>query len=493
VSASLRLRAVSTVLAFFALAGCAASPCADRPPVRVQLLLVNDVYQLDPVAGRGGLARMATLVRTLRRETPNTLFVLGGDTLSPSVFSTLFQGRQMIEAWNLLGLDAAVFGNHEFDFGPATLRQRMAESRFPWLGANVLDPVTRRPWEGAQAALLREWRGVRVGVVGVTMARAALMSNPGPTVVFEPAPEGAERALADLGRLDLRVALTHLELEQDRGLARAVSLDVILGGHDHMPMVETEGRTLIIKAGSDAINVGQVEYELGCGADIPSRRHRLIPVDAGIAEAPDVAAFVAGYHAQANPRLDRPVAELRAPLDTREIVVRREAAPVGRFIAEVMRGRMGAEVALINAGAIRSNRVMPAGPLSLRDVVALLPFGNTVALLEVDGAVLQASLEHSVEGLPRPAGRFLQTAGLDYVLDASRPPGRRILSVSVGGHPLEPARRYRVAVPDFVARGGDGYSALAASRTLVSGEEGPGLMEIVADALERGTAVTADQ
>jgi 5'-nucleotidase len=399
----------------------------------------------------------------------------------------------MIEAWNALGLDAAVFGNHEFDFGPAVLRQRMGESRFPWLGANVLDPVTRRPWGGAQAALLREWSGVRVGVVGVTMPRAALTSNPGPTIVFEPAPAGAERALADLGSLDLRVALTHLELEQDRALARAVSLDVILGGHDHIPMVETEGRTLIIKAGADAINVGQVQYELGCGADISSRRQRLIPVDAGAAEAPDVAAFVAGYHAQANPRLDRPVTELRAPLDTREIVVRREVAPVGRFIAEVMRRRMGAEVALINAGAIRSNRVILPGPLSLRDVVALLPFGNTVVLLEVDGAVLQGSLEHSVEALPRPAGRFLQTAGLDYVLDASRPAGSRILSISVEGNPLEPARRYRVAVPDFVARGGDGYSDLAASRTLVSGEEGPGLLEIVADALERGTPVTADR
>jgi 5'-nucleotidase len=369
----------------------------------------------------------------------------------------------------------------------------MAESRFPWLGANVLDPDTRRPWSGAQPALLREWSGMRVGLVGVTMPRAALMSNPGPTIVFEPAPKGAERALADLGSLDLRVALTHLELEQDRVLARAVSLDVILGGHDHIPMVETEGRTLIIKAGADAINVGQVEYELSCGADIPSRRHRLIPVDAGTAEAADVVAFVAGYHAQANPRLDRPVTELRAPLDTREIVVRREAAPVGRFIAEVMRRRMGAEVALINAGAIRSNRVIPAGPLSLRDVVALLPFGNTVALLEVDGATLQASLEHSVEGLPRPAGRFLQTAGLDYVLDAGRPVGSRILSVSLEGTPLEAARRYRVAVPDFVARGGDGYAALAASRTLVSGEEGPGLMEIVAEALERGTPVMADR
>ncbi len=485
---SLCSRVVPVFVALLALAGCAASPCKDRPPVRIQLLLVNDVYQLDAVAGRGGLGRVATLVRALRRETSHTLFALGGDTLSPSVLSTLFHGRQMIEAWNALGLDAAVFGNHEFDFGPAVLRQRMGESRFPWLGANVLDPATHRSWGGAQTGLVREWSGVRVGVVGVTMPRAALSSNPGPGIVFEPPEAGAARAFAELGTVDLRVAVTHLELEQDRVLARAVSLDVVLGGHDHTPMVETEGRTLIIKAGADAINVGQVEYELGCGAELLGRRHRLIPVDAGIAEAPDVAALVAGYHAQANPRLDRPVTELRSALDSREIVVRREAAPIGRFIAEAMRRRMGAEVALINAGAIRSNRVIPAGPLSLRDVVALLPFGNTVALLEMDGAALQTSLERSVEALPRPAGRFLQTAGLDYVLDAGRPAGRRILSVSVRGNPLDPARPYRVAVPDFLARGGDGYSALAASRTLVSGEEGPGLIEIIVDALEEGTS-----
>jgi 5'-nucleotidase len=449
---------------------------------------VNDVYQLDAVAERGGLARVATLVRGLRRETPDTLFVLGGDTLSPSIFSTLFQGRQMIEAWNALGLDAAVFGNHEFDFGPAALRQRMGESRFPWLGANVLDPATRRPWASARAGLVREWSGVRVGVVGVTLPRAALSSNPGPGIVFEPPREAAARALAELGLLDLRVAVTHLELEEDRLLARAVSLDVILGGHDHIPMVETEGRTLIIKAGADAINMGQVQYEVSCGAELLGRRHRLIPVDATIAEAPDVAALVARYHTQANPRLDRPVTELRSALDSREIVIRRETAPVGRFVAEAMRRHMVADVALINAGAFRSNRVIPPGPLSLRDMVALLPFGNTVALLEVDGATLQASLERSVDALPQPAGRFLQTSGLDYALDAGRPPGRRILAVSVGGNPLDPARHYRVAVPDFLARGGDGYTALAASRTLVSGEDGPGLIEILIDALEGGTS-----
>jgi len=456
--------------------------------VRVQFLLVNDVYQLDPVDGRGGLARVATLVRGLRRETPQTLFVLAGDTLSPSLLSTLFQGRQMIEAWNALGLDAAVFGNHEFDFGPEVLRRRMRESRFPWLGANVVEPGTRHVWGGAQAALVREWSGVRVGMVGLTLPRTARSSNPGSGMAFEAPAEPARRALDGLGVLDLRVALTHLELAQDRALAGAVPIDVILGGHDHGPMVETEGRTLIVKAGADAAHVGQVEYELGCGARLLGRRARLIPVEAGIAEAPDVAALVARYHAQADPQLDRPVAVLRAALDGRDGVVRREPAPVGRFVAEVMRGRVGADVALINGGAIRGNRVIPPGPLSRRDVVAMLPFGNTVALLEMDGGALRAILERSVEALPQPAGRFLQTAGLDYAVDAARPPGSRVLTVSVGGAPLDPVRRYRVAVPDFLARGGDGYTQLAEVRTLLSGEEGPGLIEIVVEALERGAS-----
>lgn len=477
------------LFALLLLAGCAASPpCSERPPVRIQLLLVNDVYQLEAVNDRGGLARVATLVRGLRRETPHTLFVLAGDTLSPSVLSALFQGQQMIEALNALGLDAAVFGNHEFDFGPEVLRRRMSESRFPWLAANVVEPGTRRPWGGAEAGLVREWSGVRVGVVGVTLPRAARSSNPGPGIAFESPVEPAQQAFAELGALDLRVALTHLELAQDRALAAAMPIDVILGGHDHAPMIETEGRTLIVKAGADAMNVGQVGYEVGCAAEILGRRYRLIPVDAGVGEAPDVAALVARYRAMANPRLDRTVAVLRHELDGRELVVRREQAPVGRFVAEAMRIRMRADVALLNGGSIRGNRVIPAGPLSLRDVAALLPFGNTVALLDVDGAALQATLEHSVEALPQPAGRFLQTAGIDYAVDPARAPGSRISAIFVGGRPLDPAGRYRVAMPDFLARGGDGFSAFAAARVLVSGEEGPGLVEVVAEALGQGAS-----
>jgi len=280
----------------------------------VQLLLVNDVYLLEPRAdGTGGLARVATLVRGLRREQPNTLFVLAGDTLSPSLLSTLFRGRQMVEAWNLLGVDAATFGNHEFDWGPAVLRERMQESRFAWISANVLDRQSHRPFGGAGPWLRRDFGAVRVGMVGLTLPETQYTSNPGPDVSFETPVPAARAAFEAMGPVDVRVALTHLELRGDRALADAVPLHVILGGHDHDPMVVEQGGALILKAGSDGMNVGQVELELACGA-VLARRHRLIPVTASIAEAPDVQRFVERYAALTERELDRPVFVAVAPL-----------------------------------------------------------------------------------------------------------------------------------------------------------------------------------
>ena len=105
--------------------------------------------------------------------------VLGGDTLSPSVASTLLQGRHMIAGLNALGLDLATFGNHEFDFGPTVLAERMRESKFAWLSANVLDRSDGRPFGGAQREVMLTLAGVRVGVFGLTTRRGREELQPG--------------------------------------------------------------------------------------------------------------------------------------------------------------------------------------------------------------------------------------------------------------------------------------------------------------------------
>jgi 2',3'-cyclic-nucleotide 2'-phosphodiesterase (5'-nucleotidase family) len=479
---------VGCILALVVCAGCAAAPCERRPPARLQLLSVNDVYRLDPDAeGRGGLARVATLVRGLKRENPDTLFALAGDTISPSLLSSLLRGRQMIEAWNALGLDAATFGNHEFDFGPDLLRERVSESRFPWLSANVFELPGGRPAAGARRWLTRELGGLRVGLVGLTTPGTARTSNAGPGIQFEGVEGAARAAFADMGPVDVRVALTHLRLSQDRSLAAALPLHAILGGHDHDPMIVDQGPTVIIKAGADAVNVGQVEYELGCGGKVVQRRQRLIPVDASIAAAPDVTELVARYAALVERELDARIGQTSVPLDAREAVIRREETALGHYLAEAMRERVSAEVGLLNSGAVRGNRLIPVGPLTRRDFHEMLPFNNTVVLLELTGAVLAQALERSVDALPRPSGHFLQTAGLTFSVDVAQPAGQRVSEIRVQGRPLDAARRYRVAVPDYLGRGQDGYTMLAASaRVLLPPEDGPGLIDTVFQALAKG-------
>src|ERR1700694_4302712 len=149
--------------------------------VRVTLLQVNDVYQFAPVDGgtRGGLARVLTLRKQIMSESPHTLFLLAGDTISPSVESNTYQGKQMIDAWNSSGLDYATFGNHEFDFGPDVLRARVRESHFKWLAANVIDKKTGTTFADTPEVVVREFEGVKVAIFGIVLQETSQTSRPG--------------------------------------------------------------------------------------------------------------------------------------------------------------------------------------------------------------------------------------------------------------------------------------------------------------------------
>src|SRR2546428_6671819 len=176
-------RAALCIVVAVVLGACAAlgERSTDPDLVRLTLLQINDHYVLEPVDGgrRGGMARLATLVREVRRENPNPLFVLAGATLSPSVESTFLQGAQMIAALNAIGLDLATFGNHEFDFGPSVLAERMKESKFRWLSANVVARRSSLPFGGASTDVLLTLGGARVGFFGLTTAETAQTSRPG--------------------------------------------------------------------------------------------------------------------------------------------------------------------------------------------------------------------------------------------------------------------------------------------------------------------------
>jgi 5'-nucleotidase len=166
---------VLIIVVFFA----SASPQKTDCNVRVTLLQVNDVYQFAPVdqKTKGGLARLLTLKKSIQQQNPNTLLLLSGDTISPSVESITYKGAQMIDAWNAIGLDYSTFGNHEFDFGPEVLLERIKESKFGWIAANVIDTRTGQPFGGVEPFVIREFGGVKVGIFGLVLPETKTTLN----------------------------------------------------------------------------------------------------------------------------------------------------------------------------------------------------------------------------------------------------------------------------------------------------------------------------
>src|SRR5712692_2497657 len=262
--------------------------------VRVTLLQLNDVYQFAPVDGgtRGGLARVLTLRKQIMAESPHALYLLAGDTISPSVESNTYHGSQMIDAWNASGLDYATFGNHEFDFGPDVLRERMRESHFKWLAANVVDKKTRKPFGDTPEFVIREFEGVKIGIFGIVLQETLLTSRPGPDVEIRDPCETAAQLVPKIHAAGAQVvvALTHQTLADDKKFARCSGVEVIVGGHEHTLLESMSGHAPIFKMTADARELGRIDLNITKSTGkLESIDWQVIPVTDQVQEDADFA------------------------------------------------------------------------------------------------------------------------------------------------------------------------------------------------------------
>jgi 5'-nucleotidase len=473
----------------------------------ITILQLNDVYQIAPVdrGKRGGLARIGTLQKKIRAGAPNTLFLLSGDFISPSVASRLFKGKQMIAALNSAGLDIATLGNHEFDFGPAVLRERMKESRFAYTIANVFDKKTGKPFGGASRYIIRELGGARVAIFGLLLTETASMSAPGPDVRFEDPLAVARQLSLKLRQegADIIIALTHLPMRDDKRIAAEADVDLIIGGHEHELLESLAGRTLITKMGSDARNLGRIDLNLThsrSAGNLRAGAHRgrvlrlpryklesldiqAIPVTDAIADDPDVAAVVGEYEKQLNASLGEVIGKTSVALDARASVIRRGESNLGNFLADVYKRALGADSALVNSGGIRSDATYGPGDLTKKDILSILPFENTLVKVRLSGAHLKRVLENGVSVAGEEDGRFPQVSGISFTYDGRLPVGSRVTGIEVAGRPMELERSYTIAVNAYILGGGDGYD-FKGGEVLITPENGPVEPDVVMEAIK---------
>jgi 5'-nucleotidase/UDP-sugar diphosphatase len=438
---------------------------------RITFLHLNDVYEISPHDGRGGFAPLKTQLDIERAKGPS-LTILSGDFISPSLMSSVTKGQHMIALGNRLGIDLAVPGNHEFDFGPAVLRQRMGESRFPWLAANLFE-ADGKAFNNMNATLMRDVAGITIGVFGLITPSTAKLAPGAAALRFENPIEAGKQSVASLKAqgAEVIVAVTHLALEDDRHLARQIpGIDLILGGHDHNAITIQEGGTLIHKSGQDAHWLGVVtlifDKQDGKKPRL-SYAWRMEPVGRQTPD-PAIAAEVASWEAKLGQALDVTVGSCDCVLDSRRETVRAQESSLASLVADALRESLGADAALLNGGGFRGDRLREKGQLlTRRDLMTEMPFGNVALMLEVSGKELRQTLEQALSRYGQSGGSFPQVSGLSITFDPSRPAGSRIVEAAARGAPLDDGAIYKLATTDYLAQGGDGLSLLSAARKLI--------------------------
>ncbi|MEA4884775.1 MAG: 5'-nucleotidase C-terminal domain-containing protein [Clostridia bacterium] len=474
----LNLAVMVIVLVLATAMALVAPAAASADKVSITILHVNDVHgRVDAfkpsgaTEDLGAFSKIAAYVISLRaRENSNILLLSAGDMVHGTNVVNLFGGQPIIEIMNEMGFDAMALGNHEFNYGQEQLLFLDSIAKFPFLGANVVYKADGKPF--VKDYTIREIAGVKIAIFGLSPIETPIVTHPKNVIgldFLDPA-ETARRIVPELRKqADIVLCLSHLGYAADKALAAAVpDIDIIVGGHSHTMLAAPElvGNTIVVQAGEYALNLGILNIVVENGK-IAEFSGKLMPIVASMpasaSESP-VGAAMASYNKSLADKLAVKVGETPVILQGERADVRTRGTNLANLVTDAMRESTGADVAIANGGGIRAS--IQAGPITVGNVYTVLPFDNTLTVIEVTGDVLLKALEHGVEAYPKQAGSFAQVSGLTFSFDPAKASGSRILEVKVGGVPLEPTKLYTVATNDFMAAGGDGYTWFQQARVL---------------------------
>lgn len=412
----------------------------------VRLLHYSDIENAYDEPDR--LGRLAGTIADRRDET--TLVFGTGDNTSPGILPLVTKGEQSLDFFHAVEPDADTFGNHDFDFGPDRALELVERAPQPWLCANVERNGDRfgaesdvRPWQVFEVGTSR------VGVFGLVTPRTASINPATEDVSFTDPYAAAREAVSALRRegVDYVVCLSHLG-RGDETLAAEVDVDVILGGHNHAEVVERLDDTLLTRPGVN----GEVLYEVS----LPEREAtRQVVAEGPLNET--VRDAMAERMAAAG--VDDIVATVDDPVGRTETDCFHGESRVGNFVTDAYRWRTGADVAIQNAGGIRSGPPL-AGEVTVGDLISLIPFDEPLVLAAVTGAELKAAFaqgEGSRLGFGEPEWWHAHVSGATIAYDRE---AEELVSATVDGEPVEDNQTYTLAIADYLLHSDDEFPAL---------------------------------
>jgi len=508
-----------TRLTVYLLVAAAVAGCANAPlngpekdkTYRITVLHTNDQHGRFWKNGDGeyGMAARKTVIDSIRSEVASnggySLLLDGGDVNTGVPESDLQDAVPDFKGMNLLGYQAMVVGNHEFDKPLPVLKMQRELAQFPMLSANIYERGERM-FAPYKIFILGD---VRVGVMGLTSEDTDKMVSPEhvKNIEFRSAIAEATKVVPEVRRqADVVIAATHMGYYEngnhgtqavgDVEMARAVNgIDLVVGGHTHTPVCmkaenvldrayvpgtdckpDRQNGTWIVQAQEWGKYVGRADFEYRNGefklvsyALIPINLKKpvmaadgntsLRPYTREIAEDKEMLALLSPYQEFGLQKLGMEIGTADARLEGDRTIVRAKPAAMGVLIGRATMEKTKADFAVVNAGSVRDS--LAAGKITYKDVLRVFPFGNTVVTVDLGGTEVMDYL-NTVAKMTVGSGAFPQFAGIKLVITAGA-----VTSASIKGAPVEAAKTYRMVVNNFQAVGGDGYPKLTSHKSFV--------------------------
>jgi 2',3'-cyclic-nucleotide 2'-phosphodiesterase (5'-nucleotidase family) len=485
-----------------------ATTAAPREPATLQILSVSDWHaQLDPlsvsgIGNIGGAAVLSAYFQAERAANPNTLTLTAGDAYGASPpLSNFFNEEPAVKAMNLMGFDADTLGNHNFDRGIAHLQQMIDLAEFQYVSANLKNRDANL--SGVKDFEIFDVGGVKVAVIGLTNPEAPTLVFPGSfgTIeVTDPVPAANKaRAAARQAGAKIFIALIHAGITGfDPATGQAYGplidfannvggFDLILGDHTDFEYSGIHNNALVVENRSKGRTYARINLTVDPqnGRLINRSVQFVTPLASEVTPDPAIVAMLQPYREALGPIFDTVVGESARFIPRADACGRADGrlceSLVGNVTTDALRSRYGTDFAITNSGGLRADLTCPTldnptdfcppytpppFPITRGQVNTVLPFGNVVVTLNVNGAELKTFLENGVFSMPGANGRFPQVSGLCFTYDVSAASGSRVTGAvrqaadgSCTGDPvdLSAASTYTLATNDFMASGGDGY------------------------------------
>jgi 5'-nucleotidase/UDP-sugar diphosphatase len=386
----------------------------------------------------------------------------------------MFDAEPDFKAYNIMGYDAATFGNHEFDF-PGKLAGQLELAAFPFVSSNI--KTADGKFLGGHQYLIKDYDGFRVGIFGITTLRTQVIASPDKSLVFIPEIEAAAAAvkiLKEKAKADIIIGLTHIgdvKEEEDHvtslELAAAVpGIDIIIDGHSHsfFEAPKQVGGAYIISANEWGKFVGQGKLSVQDGK-LAAFEWKPVEIK-GFTPDPEVSAMLAPYIERANASLKEVVGEAAEDFVFGNRLPRYQETAIGNMVTDANVWyfktvyNQDIDFAFHNGGNIRA--ALPKGKLTQEQILTVLPFENYLFIVSLKGPQV-IELFDFIATIQQGAGGFPQfSKEVRYTLDYSGGQ-RRVTGLTIGGAPVDPNRTYRFCTNDYLLGGGDGYTVLTRS------------------------------